>query len=110
MSRQPLIAVFVLAAGAAFAQGGDTPPQPRPEIVEPDVPEVIQVEPETEDTCGAAGFQGLVGQPRAVVDLLELDRPMRIVPHDGMVTMDFRPDRINFSLTEEGRVDRVTCG
>jgi hypothetical protein len=62
------------------------------------------------DTCGAAGFQGLVGQTEEIAGLLELDRPLRIIPPDSMVTMDFRPDRINFEIDAEGRIAVVRCG
>jgi hypothetical protein len=62
------------------------------------------------DTCGAAGFQGLVGQTAEIARMLELDRPLRIIPPDSMVTMDFRPDRINFEIDAEGRIAVVRCG
>ncbi|MDF0599334.1 I78 family peptidase inhibitor [Psychromarinibacter sp. C21-152] len=96
---------LTLAAALALAA-----PSARAQDAGPETPEAVPELSGSEDTCGAAGFQGLVGQPRAVVDALELAQPMRIVPHDGMVTMDFRPDRINFALTEDARVEAVTCG
>jgi hypothetical protein len=63
-----------------------------------------------EDLCSASGFQGLVGQSAEIARMLELDRPLRIIPPDSMVTMDFRPDRINFEIDAEGRIAAVRCG
>jgi hypothetical protein len=62
------------------------------------------------DDCGAPGFQGLVGQSGEIARMLELEQPVRVIEHDGMVTMDFRPDRINFELDEDGRITVVRCG
>lgn len=62
------------------------------------------------DTCGGAGFQGLVGQAGEIARMLELDQPVRIILPDSMVTMDFRPDRINFELDAAGRIAVVRCG
>jgi len=84
MPRTYLAALFCLAAVPACAQ--DT------------------------DDCGAIGFQGLVGQSAEIARMLELDQPVRVIPHDGMVTMDFRPDRINFELDEDERITVVRCG
>ncbi|WP_284260516.1 MULTISPECIES: I78 family peptidase inhibitor [Roseicyclus] len=63
-----------------------------------------------EDTCGASGFRGLVGQTGEIARLLELDQPMRVIEPGMAVTMDYRPDRINFELDEEGLIAVVRCG
>jgi len=62
------------------------------------------------DSCGASGFQGLVGQSDEIAHMLVLEQPVRVIPHDGMVTMDVRPDRINFELDAEERITVVRCG
>lgn len=62
------------------------------------------------DTCAAAEAQHYVGQPGTAIDVAALNRPVRIIPFDGMVTMDFSPARINFQLDQAGRVIRITCG
>jgi hypothetical protein len=34
----------------------------------------------------------------------------RVIPHDGMVTMDYRGDRLNLQLDEAGTIIAATCG
>jgi len=72
------------------------------------LPACVQAQPE--DACGASGFQGLIGQTGEIARLIELDRPMRVIEPGMAVTMDYRPDRINFELDEEGRIAVVRCG
>jgi hypothetical protein len=84
MRKMSLITVLCLAAAPAWAN--------------------------SEDLCGASGFQGLVGQTGEIARMLELDQTVRIIPPDSAVTMDFRPDRINFELDAEGRIAAVRCG
>ena len=62
------------------------------------------------DSCGVAGFAGLIGQTGEIARLIELDQPMRVIDPDSAVTMDFRPDRINFILDEDDVILRVECG
>jgi hypothetical protein len=65
---------------------------------------------EDEDICGATGFQGLVGQSGEIARLLDLDQPLRVIPPDTAVTMDYRPDRINFELDDQDRIATIRCG
>ena len=66
-------------------------------------------------TCSAEGLEGFVGREATE----ELGAQMmqaagagifRWVPNDGVVTMDFRPDRLTVYLDAENRVERVSCG
>jgi hypothetical protein len=63
-----------------------------------------------EDSCGAVPFQILIGQPGAVAEALEFDRPKRVIPEGSAVTMDFLPERINFDLDAADRIARIYCG
>lgn len=63
-----------------------------------------------EDLCGASGLQGLVGQSGEIARMLELEQPVRVIPPNSAVTMDYRPDRINFELVEDGNIAVVRCG
>ncbi len=63
-----------------------------------------------QDTCGAAPYEYLRGQPRSAVEALSFTQPMRIIPHDGAVTLDYLPERINFGLNKAGKVIAITCG
>lgn len=58
--------------------------------------------------CGAERYQTLVGQPQSA--LPALPDGARVVCHNCAVTMDYREDRLNVWLDEQGRVGRVTCG
>jgi hypothetical protein len=66
--------------------------------------------PDPENACGAAGFQGLVGQSGQIARLLVLDQPVRVIPPNSAVTMDYRPERINFDLDAADRITAVRCG
>lgn len=66
--------------------------------------------PDPETACGAAGFQGLVGQSGQIARLLVLEAPIRVIPPNSAVTMDYRPERINFELDAADRITAVRCG
>ena len=60
------------------------------------------------DTCGAADWQQLVGQPRAAADAVP--QPKRVYHITDAVTQDYREDRINVVLDDSGKIGAVTCG
>lgn len=62
-----------------------------------------------EDTCGAAALQSLVGQDRSALAGMEPGPKLRILEPGSVVTMDFRADRLNIELDEDGRVVRLYC-
>jgi hypothetical protein len=65
---------------------------------------------ESEDTCGATGLQGLVGQTSAIAELLEFpDQTIRILGPDSVATTDYRPERLNIMI-DGGVIDRIGCG
>ena len=64
---------------------------------------------EAKDTCGAEGYQSLVGSPLAAVTL-PASLNSRIIRPGDLVTQDYAEDRINFELDEEGRITRISCG
>lgn len=59
--------------------------------------------------CGAAGFQGLIGQPKAALSSLTLPAGTRIIGPEQAVTMDFRPDRLNVEIGPDARIARIGC-
>jgi hypothetical protein len=63
-----------------------------------------------EGSCGAAGYQNLVGRDRSVAEDLRLVQPHRIYGPDEAVTMDYNPDRLNFVIGEDGNIEEVRCG
>ena len=62
------------------------------------------------ETCGADRYQHLVGQPATVLERTLIMQHLRIVGPDEAVTMDLRPDRLNFWLDKGRRIERVDCG
>ncbi len=65
--------------------------------------------PEMTSTCGAKSLQHLVGQPRSAFDAEAVGGPVRILPPGAMMTMDYRLDRLNVALSENGQIVRVWC-
>lgn len=61
------------------------------------------------DACGASGYQSLVGRPLAAVTL-PADVNTRVIEPDSAVTLDYKPERLNIRLNEEGRIVEVYCG
>lgn len=94
MHLTPLIPAVAAIALAGLAACTDTTP----------------AETDTADACGASALQNLVGQPGTVMETMKFRGPMRIL-HPGMaVTMDYRADRLNVVLAEDGWITRVYCG
>lgn len=65
--------------------------------------------PPVPDTCNATGYAGLVGAPLAAVTL-PADLDDRIIGPDTAVTLDFRPERINFVVDDNDVITEVRCG
>ncbi|AHM03521.1 hypothetical protein roselon_01124 [Roseibacterium elongatum DSM 19469] len=62
------------------------------------------------DTCGAAQYAHLLGQPHEEAEALTFDGPVRIFSNSQPVTMDYLPHRINFQYDESGMIRRIYCG
>ena len=69
----------------------------------------------TGKACNAAPAQSLVGRERTEVSGAEIKRLtgaglLRWIPHDGVVTMDYREDRVNVRLDRQNRIVSISCG
>ena len=62
------------------------------------------------DSCGVADHEALVGQPLSAFDQSALDRPVRIIPPGGIVTMEYNPRRLNVDLDSASNIVRFWCG
>jgi hypothetical protein len=67
------------------------------------------------DSCGLGSIADVVG--KAVTETLPEDarkrsgaRTVRVIRPGMMVTMDFRPDRLNIDLDDKGVVTNLRCG
>ncbi len=58
--------------------------------------------------CGqqVAHYRAMTGQPPGDVRY----SPVRILPPNAMVTMDFNPERLNIDVDENGKVTGARCG
>jgi hypothetical protein len=81
----------------------------------PPAEEDIPVRGETGRKCDASKAQKLVGRQSSKEVGAEVMRlsgagALRWVPHDGVVTMDYREDRVNVHLDKGNRIVRIACG
>ena len=60
--------------------------------------------------CAAEQYQMLVGQAQGEIHTPSLPRPHRIYGQGDMVTMDYRPERLNVVVGGNGEVIEVKCG
>jgi hypothetical protein len=65
---------------------------------------------ELPDTCGAAAFRDLVGQPDTALDGVTLPDPHRVIAWGSVVTLEYDPARLVIHLAEDGTIETVTCG
>ncbi|MDR9426906.1 MAG: I78 family peptidase inhibitor [Salibaculum sp.] len=69
-----------------------------------------EVPPESADSCGARAHAGLIGQDATALERVLIMGPVRVIRPGTAVTMDHRPDRINFMVSEAERITRIYCG
>lgn len=65
-------------------------------------------------SCGAEQYASYVGQFATDALIAQItasrgDKPMRVVKPGMAVTMDYRPDRLNVQVDEDGKIVRFTC-
>lgn len=100
----PFVALLTLAACAPIA--AQDPPQQDGAAAGPEQPAA---------SCDAEAAQSFVGRlpDDATVRAAQTASgaaSVRVIPHDGMVTLDYREDRLNLQLDESGRIAAVSCG
>jgi len=70
---------------------------------------VQPVDPDN-DQCRASQYQSYVGKPLSALDTVKFSVPVRAIPHNSAVTMDFNLNRLNFMGDRRGKINRVYCG
>ncbi|MFQ1699352.1 I78 family peptidase inhibitor [Loktanella agnita] len=68
------------------------------------------VPPPAEDTCNASAHADLIGQDAKALERRLILGPVRLVRPGDMVTMDFRPERINFEIGQDEIIASIRCG
>lgn len=66
--------------------------------------------PAPEDTCGAQGFQNLIGRKVDVLNAMFIPHPTRILRPGMMTTMEFSPERVSFTVDGADIILEVSCG
>jgi len=61
-----------------------------------------------QDTCNAARHRSLIGSNISEATLGESPNT-RIVSPDSIVTQDFRPDRLNVIVDDDGQITSLEC-
>jgi len=59
--------------------------------------------------CKAQPLLDLIGQPQTELTGL-LPEGSRVIEANGIITQDYRPERVNVDLDEMGNIARVWCG
>ena len=105
MSRtaKSFIAPAVLA-GILAACSAQTPPAQNA------TPPTAAMEP----SCGADQLGGYIGRKAsddviAAITASRGDKPVRVLQPDSMVTMDYRPDRLNIDVDAKGIITGLRC-
>jgi hypothetical protein len=66
--------------------------------------------PPTENACGAADLQDLVGRNATVLETMRFGQTTRILRPGMAVTMDFSAERLNIEINDANIIEAVTCG
>lgn len=65
--------------------------------------------PELVDACGAAGYQGLIGQPRSTLTAMRFPIGTRVIGPEDAVTADYSAERLNIEYGTAGLIEKVSC-
>ncbi len=122
------VAILMLAGCSstpATPQGGTTfhpttdegsappPPAPPQQSFPAPAPHADPSRPQamSDDTCGAADLQYLVGKPRTEIPVPLDPGKRRVVCSSCIITQDYRPDRQTITFdTDTGIIKSVSCG
>ena len=63
-----------------------------------------------EDTCGAKRYHTLLDQDATALERILILGQVRIVRPGTILTQDFRPQRMNFHVGDNGKVIQISCG
>lgn len=87
--------IIVLIFLAGCAARGSVPPTSQPRLP---------------DTCGAETYRDLVGQDATALEKVLIMRMVRVIRPGDLVTQDFRPERINFTIDPSEVIADISCG
>lgn len=66
--------------------------------------------PPEQDQCAAGQYAELVGQDATALERVLILGQVRVIRHGTAVTMDYRPERINFVIDPANTIESIRCG
>lgn len=115
MALRPFLLTGALALSACGPTGERPADAPLPATTEAASAPSDSAKPVPGDECGAGKLGAWVNQLHGAEAMAQIratighDRIRTIRPGDA-VTMDYRPDRLNIELGEDGRIKVLRCG
>jgi len=73
-------------------------------------PSAPPLPPTDSDTCDGIQYAGLIGQDATALERVLILGQVRVIRPGMAVTMDFRPERLNFKIDAANRITRIFCG
>lgn len=72
-------------------------------------PPIDLVPSAAQDTCNANAYSNLIGQDATALERVMILGQVRVIRPGQAVTMDFRPERINFNVGSDNRITSINC-
>ena len=63
----------------------------------------------SEDSCNANQYASLIGQDATALERVMILGQVRVIRPGQAVTMDFRPERINFNIDANNLIAGISC-
>lgn len=106
---------FMMLVSPAMAQYGGLPPAPQDDIPNVRTYKVIRVPGKSvvvvnrsPSTCNPP--LDFLGKHVSIVEQYSLNNPYRILSPGMSATMDYDPERINFTVDGQGYIRAISCG
>ena len=61
-------------------------------------------------SCGADGYQNLIGQSANLLAAMTFPAPMRVIRPGMAVTLDYLEQRLNITVDKNNKISSVYCG
>jgi hypothetical protein len=98
MKNSLVIAVILLLAACDVAVGPNAP-----------TPIGTGLPDAAEDTCNSNQYASLIGEDATALERILLLGQVRVIRPNQAITMDFRPERINFNVSSNNRITSIFC-
>lgn len=104
-----ILPIFILVLGLS-ACAPEPEPEPLPLPVDPTIDVTPGLNDREPDTCKAASFGHLIGQPVASLQAAAVGKEIRMIAPGAIITQEYNAFRINAHLDGNGNIFRLTCG